>query len=93
MTILTYLDLSTLHLLDSTIEELQQNRAVHDFASVTVAPYPCGVFVTVPPADINLDTCKLADLRTVLGYAQRIGVHLVRFDADGQVMADLPEYE
>jgi hypothetical protein len=101
MTIYTYLDLSTAHLTQRTTELLEQvaDHKRHDSAggqpvgwpAMTISAYEYGFFITVPEHGEDLDQVP-EDLRTVLKYAQKIGVCLLRFDRDADEQSDLPRY-
>lgn len=102
MTIKTYLDLSTAHLRQATVDQLQAvgDHKRHDspggqpinWPAMSVASYEYGVFISVP--DLGEDLSQMpTDLEQVLCYAQRIGLHLIRFDRDGLFDPELPTYD
>ena len=81
MAFLRYLDLSTAHLTDETL-----NDPVHHH----IADYEEGLFFYVPE-EID-DECP-SDLAIVLEYAKINACAIVRFDADGDVIDALPVFE
>jgi hypothetical protein len=97
----TYLDLTTAHLSRETMDQLsnyEQGCAVGmGWPAMSIAPYEYGAFVTVPPDDEDEDRVAMdalpEDLACVLAHARKIGVYVVRFDADGDFLEDLPTYE
>lgn len=102
--ILTYLDLSTGHLteatrdlIDTCVERQRSDLGgpgLADWPAMTVAGYTYGWFMTVPyEFDPHEWRALPQDLATVLSYARRHNVPLVRFDSDADTVADLPLYE
>lgn len=82
MTILQYLDLSTAHLRETTL-----NPAPHPH--YLMAQYPEGAFFYVPDTPVDASP----DLAFVLDYAKAMGCTIVRFDADGEVIPGLPVFD
>lgn len=104
--IYTYLDLSTGHLsagtsamLDGLAELPHSHGAVAalDWPAMTIASYPYGYFVTVPPLnmpDVRSQAENLpADLRACLEHAHTQGIHLLRFDAEGDALHCLEHFD
>lgn len=100
----TCLDLSTGHLtrrtmglLDSFLPENHVSKLEEwGWPAMTIATYDHGCFVTVPEHDhtsIDQREALPRDLRDVLVYAQLLGIPLLRFDSDGDVIDGLPTYE
>lgn len=96
----TYLDLSTDHLAQETMRQLNEltagDRLQLGWPAMTVAPYEYGAFVTVPdPNHVPLAQYgnTPTDLAAVLHYAQRLGIHLLRFDSDGDEIDNLPTHD
>lgn len=93
----TYLDLSTGHLQQHTLDKLTQiDGKRQGWPAMTIATYREGVFVSVP--DFNLVSSEQmralpADLASMLLQAASEGAQLIRFDADGYVDGDLPYYQ
>lgn len=96
-----YLDISTGHLTPDTRNLLERFGASDRFdigwPALIVAPYEYGFFVTVPDYSTPevAEQCKNLpkDLDDVLCHAYKAGAHLVRLDADGDALYDLPHYE
>jgi hypothetical protein len=92
-----YLDLSTGHLTRTTQHLLAMNTKTLGWPAMTIADYTYGWFVTVPAFDdpeILAQRCALPDdLQDVLTHAYTEGCQLIRFDADGDQLDDLPYYE
>lgn len=86
-----YLDCSTGHLEAATMRALSQGDDMQG-ALTTVAPYTYGAFISVPPDPVT-DLALPPDLRDVVDAARRQGCHVVRFDADGTTLDDLPTYD
>lgn len=87
---LQYLDLSTSHLTQTTVQELDSGT----FSGITVANYEYGVFVSVPGASGDIDELTAPeDLKRVLRFAREAGCDVVRFDADGDTEAELPRFD
>ena len=95
-----YLDVSTGHLSVATRNMLERfdasDRMSVGWPAMTIAAYPHGWFVTVPPFGVPdiAEQCKALpqDLYDVLCHAYKGGAELVRFDTDGEQI-DLPTYE
>ena len=91
--VFSYLDCSTGHLTATTLRELGDCSL---FDGLTVADYDYGCFVSVPPADVDIDKEHAPlqeDLRIVLKFAQARGCYIVRFDSDGDEVEGLPTYD
>ncbi len=92
--VLPYLDLSTCHVQQSTMDWLQEAKP----GFMSIANYDYGAFVTVPPTpdelaeDFGHYDEMPEDLATVLMRAQEMGCYLVRLDADGPTLEGLPVY-
>ena len=85
-----YLDLSTGHLTQTTVQELNCDI----FSGITVANYDYGVFVSVPGTSADIDKLTAPeDLKHVLRFAREVGCDVVRFDADGDTEAALPSFD
>lgn len=84
-----YLDISTSHLKEETLNSLSENKMSYSY------DYKEGIFISVPDKDIigkeirNLPS----DLVVLLEYAWENDVLLIRLDTDGEVVDDLPVYE
>lgn len=84
-----YLDISTSHLKEETLNSLSENKMPYSY------DYKEGIFISVPDKDIigkeirNLPS----DLVVLLEYAWENDVLLIRLDTDGEVVDDLPVYE
>ena len=98
----TYLDLSTGHLTEATRDLLDRaagdlslsRGTINGWPAMSIAACPNGWFMTVPyEFDPHQWRALPQDLGTVLSYARRNNVTLVRFDSDGDTVADLPFYE
>lgn len=94
----TYLDLSTGHLMRSTIEHLevlaQPDQFDSSWPAMTIASYPNGFFVTVPTiAEPEQIAALPVDLVAVIAHARQRGAALLRFDSDGEQVDGLPFYE
>ena len=87
---LQYLDLSTGHLTQTTVQELKCDI----FSGITVANYDYGVFVSVPGTSGDIDGLTVPEeLKSVLRFARSEGCDVVRFDADGDTEAGLPRFD
>ncbi len=87
---LQYLDLSTGHLTQTTVQELKCDI----FSGITVANYDYGVFVSVPGTSGDIDELTAPeDLKHVLRFAREAGCDVVRFDTDGDTEAALPSFD
>lgn len=84
MTTATYLDLSTAHLQQSTLNPAPHRRYL-------IAEYQEGAFFYVPSDDLDPDTPP--DLAFILGYAKGLGCTIVRFDADSEKIEGLPIFD
>lgn len=84
-----YLDISTSHLKEETLNSLSENKMPYSY------DYKEGVFISVPDKNvIREEVCDLpSDLLILLNYAWENGISLIRLDADGEVMKNLPVYE
>lgn len=95
----TYLDLSTAHITKDTADALDMvgnDGIVLGWPAMTIAPYEYGTFVTVPPLmpdDPGYHDRLPPDLRLVLDHARALGAYVVRFDADGDTVAELPTHD
>lgn len=93
----TYLDLCNLHLRPSTMEVLARaavspTLVIPAYSPMTIAPYPCGLFFTVPRRDV--DAADLPeDLVRLLAFAQDARATLVRVHPNGAQGANLPTYD
>lgn len=88
--IFPYLDLSTGHVSKATMDQLNR-QGEENWPAMSIAPYTYGVFVTVPDASASqasLDELPY-DLRAVVRFAQGLGVPLLRFDSDGEIVPGL----
>jgi hypothetical protein len=81
-----YLDCSTAHLTEATMDALSADQV----EGVVAMPYPpYGVFVSIPDdEDVEIPE----DLRQVLAFARANDCLLIRFDHDGDDV-DLPVYD
>lgn len=113
MAVLTYVDLSTAHVSRATMALLDfiggRNDAVADsgrrlheagWPAMTVAPYECGVFISVPNADCaELGVAEAEarflplELTLILAYARRLGATLVCLDADAERVEGLQLFD
>ncbi|MPQ56265.1 hypothetical protein [Duganella sp. FT27W] len=97
--IYTYLDLSTGHLSQKTKELLDEaaDRQMAQWPAMTIAKYSYGYFVTVPDLgqqDVRDQATWLrADLRACLQYAHKQGIHMLRFDAEGDQVDGLEVFD
>lgn len=84
-----YLDISTSHLKEETLNNLSENKMPYSY------DYKEGVFISVPDKSIlgNEIYNLSSDLVALLEYAWKNDVLLIRLDTDGEVMDDLPIYE
>ena len=84
-----YLDINTSHLKEETLNSLSENKMPYSY------DYKEGIFISVPDKDIiGEEVYELpSDLVTLLEYAWKNDVLLIRLDADGEVVDDLPVYE
>lgn len=88
---LSYLDLSSSHVSEETMRQLETASDVRLFAGVTVAPYEYGAFVSVPADLSDIDAMEFPDdLKRVLQHARGQGCDIVRLDRDAGVLPDLP---
>lgn len=89
MSIHQYLDLSTGHLSEDTI-----NDWAKDCPYPVIAGYDYGLIVSVPGEGyVDGESEVPADLRDVLVYARKQGCTMVRFDSDGDVLEELPYFD
>lgn len=104
MSLLVYLDLSTAHVSDATATLLDgfdrglctERLRELDWPAMTIAPYDCGWFISVPDidhVDVQQFNSMPDDLRAVLTHAFEQGAMLVRFDRDADFIDGLPVYE
>lgn len=99
--ILTYLDLSTGHLTQDTMDRIghaadleRDGRYNPDgWPAMSIGCYRHGVFLTVPDPDEQNLFGVPRDLFNVLRYAQDMGIPLLRFDGDARAVPGLPLYE
>lgn len=80
MSVLTYLDASTLHVTPTVLDGPRHH---------CIADYPEGAIFYVPE-EID-DDCP-ADLAGVLVFARQLGCNLVRLDCDAPVVVGLPTF-
>lgn len=86
--ILRYLDASTGHLTQKTLNSLNSEDYPYSYQ------YDEGVFISVPENDDPEAFEKLPkDLRKLLKYAWKNDVQLIRLDRDAEVVDELPVYE
>lgn len=87
----TYLELSTAHLTQSTMEMLVADWAglSNDHYLPVIASYEYGVIVWVTK-DADLIKQAPADLAIVLFYAALLGVSSIRFDSDADEIEGVP---
>lgn len=85
MSIYTCLDLSTCHVRKETMDPVCRTHLLAD--------YEYGAIYYVPSSELGLDPDTPQDLAVVLGYAMGKGCALVRLDADGETLDDLPTYD
>ena len=87
--LMVYLDASTCHLRKETFNSLNENKIPYSYH------YPEGVFITVPDlSDENNRMLGISrDLQLLLQWAWDRGVKLIRLDADGEIVKELPVYE
>jgi hypothetical protein len=90
-----YWDLSTKHI---SLEDAGR-LALHEMGCLTVYPYEYGFYVLVPQDDVDETLDDLADqgfseaLRIILRRAYEQGVRMVRFDADGDLVRELEQFD
>lgn len=85
--LLTYLDLSTAHLTQKTLNSLNESCSPYSYQ------YDNGVFISVPDNDDPEEFAKYPkDLRILLKYAWKKNAKLIRLDADAPIEKDLPTY-
>jgi hypothetical protein len=89
--IATYLDLSTCHIEQTTMDDLGRYDSWPDFGwpAMSIAAYPHGAFCAIPDRFDGLPE----DLERVLRYAKDMGASLVRLDSDGDATHNLPVYD
>lgn len=101
--IYTYLELSTGHLTRETLDALEAANdkpawmVREDWPAMTIANYAYGVFITVP----NLSDIDVAgqvktlpyELAGCLAHAHAKGIHLLRFDSEGDEIDGLPVFD
>lgn len=101
MTMLTYLDLSTCHVQEETMREIERmqdagKRLALHWPAMTIASYDYGAFLTVPEfedEDEKRHIQKLPfDLQAVFDYANLLGATVVRLNSDSDVIKGLPVY-
>jgi hypothetical protein len=81
----------TLILVDTSSFE---SRVESGWPNMTVAPYDCGTFVTVPDEITSRQEQSIpADLLGVLNFARAQGASVVRLDQSADFVPGLPEYE
>lgn len=89
-----YLDLSTGHLSEETmdwINEASPNRS--HCSGLSIAPYEYGAFVSVPGEGDSIDDLECSeDLKEVLRFAMGQGCDVVRLDADAGYLSELPMF-
>lgn len=90
----SYLDLSTGHLSEATMDWLNEATPARSHCSgLTIAPYEFGAFVSVPGESEAIDELECADdLKAVLRYARGINCDVLRFDSDGSTVSGLPRF-
>lgn len=89
--------LSTAHLSQITVNLLTEQDHTIEFLPTTCAPYPHGLFVYMPGQLTESEEMEFPDLEEVRKwYLQQPGSEQggwVRFDADGDKIDDLTEYD
>jgi len=90
------LSLSPHHLLPATLVELADAATTAPekrvgWPAMTIAPYPSGVFLTVPEHGSSLEALPI-DLARLLSTAQARGVVMIRLDAEADIDDALPAY-
>jgi hypothetical protein len=92
-----YLDLSTGHVMQATMDLLSNGGLdlcrEQGWPAMTIAPYPFGCFVTVPNMTQEAIDALPPDLCEVFEYAFNLAVRLVRFDSDGDQIDELQHYD
>jgi hypothetical protein len=94
-TIHRYWDLSTKHI---SLEDAGR-LALLEMGCLTVYPYEYGFYVLVPQDDVDETLDDLADqgfseaLRIILRRAYEQSVRMVRFDADGDLVGELEQFD
>ena len=93
--VMRYLDLSSGHVSEETMDWLSEATPARSHCTgITIAPYEYGVFVGVPDDVGNIKDLECADdLKAVLRYARQTGCDVIRFDRDGDTVADLPHFD
>lgn len=84
----TYLDLSTGHVSQATMEALERIPAE---MGCSVATHKHGAYLIVPPLPYSVAVPD--DLKVVLDYARKEGFGLVSLDADGPFSDELPQFD
>ena len=82
-----YLDISTTHLTEKTMDSLGPDKWPYSY------PYEEGVFVTVSDGNCTIMNQLPADLQTLLKYAFDHDIQLIRLDRDAEKIGDLQKYE
>ena len=97
----SYLDISPVHISESTSVLLEKaaegNTLDCKWPAMTIAGYAYGFFITIPADMTSTENVELLknmppDIVEVLKYTNTNEHTLVRLDADGEPIEDLPSY-
>lgn len=81
-----YLDISTSHLKEKTLNSLQPDKWPYSY------PYEEGVFITVCDDDDNFMANLPEDLQILIRYAWDHDLQMIRLDRDAVASEALPQY-
>lgn len=81
-----YLDISTNHLKEKTLNSLQPDKWPYSY------PYEEGVFITVCDDDDNFMADLPEDLQILIRYAWDHDLQMIRLDRDAVASEALPQY-
>lgn len=90
-----YLDLSTGHIPEATMEWLSEAVPTRSHCDgLTIAPYEYGAFVSVPGESETIEGLNCPeDLKVVLRHARGLDCDVVRLDVAAEQLAELQHFD